>query len=174
MDIFVCNGGAGSWGGYFTANMDALGLKTPDTLFDTAKTTLLTIGPIIAAVEKFGTTATLGELTTGATGVTITSEIIIASAGVLASAYGGAVIGSAFVASVYSVKCDISRATPVPRGQTQGRKARFKANEVFEFAKRNDVYAPWMEDFFRRQPEIIDPALATALSRRHFAIRNRV
>ncbi len=172
MEVFVCNGRKGSWGGHFMENMGALGLQTPSSLFDTAKTTLLTIGPIIGAVEKFGTTATLGELVTGATQVTVASEVIIASAGVLASAYGGAVVGSAFVASVYSVKCDISRATPVPKGQT-GMKSRFNASDVIEFAKRNEVYAPWMEDLFRRQPEIIDPAVATALSRKHFALRNR-
>ena len=151
--------------------MDALGLKTPDSLFETAKAALATLAPIVGAVDKFGTTATLGELTTGATRAAVATEITIAGAAVLASGYAGAVLGSIFVATIYTEKCD-TKSMPRTRGQ-MGRKHRVARFNVLDFGKENGVYAKWFEPILTKHPEIFDDEVVSKTHRRNFIQKNK-
>ncbi|NOZ70117.1 MAG: DUF4157 domain-containing protein [Deferribacteres bacterium] len=74
---------------YFKSCMDSLGLPTPSSLFSTITTATATISAINAAVTKFGTSVTIGELI----GAGVLSEKLIAVGGLTASFYLGACIG---------------------------------------------------------------------------------
>jgi hypothetical protein len=81
--------------GYFKENMKGLGLPAPETLFGTLTTATATTAAIVAAVEKFGTAVTVGELI----GAGSLSEVLIEIAALSAAFYVGACIGSLAVAT---------------------------------------------------------------------------
>ncbi|WP_083930208.1 calcium-binding protein [Methylovulum miyakonense] len=80
---------------YFNENMTALGLPVPPSLYTSLVAALATTGPLIALVEKYGTTVTVGELIHAG----LLSEIHAGLGAVAVSYYAGAVIGSAAVAT---------------------------------------------------------------------------
>ena len=91
----------------FKANMEAMGLPCPQSLFGTITTASATIGSLASAVKTFGTTATLAEVlltfpTAGAATAVAAAvgEITVLIGAVCASFYLGACIGSLIVASV--------------------------------------------------------------------------
>ncbi len=80
--------------GYFKANMEAMGLPAPSSLFDSASKATTTIKALADLVTKFGTRVTVGELIGAGTAL----EGLSVAGGMLASFYVGACIGSFIVA----------------------------------------------------------------------------
>lgn len=83
---------------YFKANMNAMGLPCPDSLFADLTTALATIKSIQAAITVGGN-VTIAELI----GAGTLSEGLAVAGGVAASFYLGACIGSLAVATGYSL-----------------------------------------------------------------------
>jgi|GEM_PF-1479460 len=160
-----------SWGQLFNKNMEDMGLVAPTNFYSTSKTFLLSVGPMVGAVERFGSTATVIEITSTGSAVTATAAVDLAiAAGALYGAwYIGAAIGSAFTASVLASNCQGIK-KPATRGQ-MGRKNRFKKADVISFAKDNNIYAPWLDDFLGEHPEVYDEAIYS--NRRAYGIRAR-
>ena len=89
----------------FHANMTALHMPVPTTLFATLQTSIVSVAAMMDVLKTLGADATVGELigaTTKLEGVTIGSSI-------LASIYLGAVIGSLMVATDASLACGVGK-----------------------------------------------------------------
>jgi hypothetical protein len=84
---------------YFKANMEALDLAAPETLFGTLQTAVATATALVAHVDKFGTRVTIGELVGAGTKL----EALGAVAACTVAFYAGAVIGSIAVATGRSI-----------------------------------------------------------------------
>ncbi|BBA36417.1 uncharacterized protein sS8_4487 [Methylocaldum marinum] len=90
----------------FAANMEALGLPVPQSLFGTLNTTLATVGAIAGGITMVGASATVSEifltvpvgLGTAATAAAVT-EIVAVVGACAASFYLGACIGSVLIAA---------------------------------------------------------------------------
>ncbi len=80
---------------YYKQNMEQLGLPAPDTYFGTYERAIATTVLIVAAIEKFGTGVTIGELV----GATVLSEKLLIIGALGAVAYVGACLGSLAVAT---------------------------------------------------------------------------
>jgi hypothetical protein len=78
----------------FKDNMDALGLDVPSSITTAPANVLARVGAMIAAAEKLGKNATIGEVV----GATTASEKLLAFGAVYASFWLGAAIGSLMVA----------------------------------------------------------------------------
>ncbi|WP_244100003.1 hypothetical protein [Burkholderia anthina] len=85
----------------FQANMTALHMPVPTTLFATLQTSLASDATMMGAIKSLGANATVGELL----GATTKLEIATVGTAILGSAYLGAVIGSLMVATDASLSC---------------------------------------------------------------------
>lgn len=85
-----------TWTDHFNRNMTELGIPTPEGLFDSLTTAIATIGTLEELVRTFGPRVTINELIRAGT----LSDKLLVAGGMTASAYIGAAIGSAFVATV--------------------------------------------------------------------------
>jgi hypothetical protein len=97
----------------FKANMDLLRLPAPRNLFESATTTVASIGLIARGIKELGPHATMGEIfrtvpaiTGVAVGAVVVSEFAAAAGAVLATAYLAAVVGSLLVATGQSLGLD--------------------------------------------------------------------
>lgn len=129
---------AGDFQKYFTENMTALGLPTPNSLFTSFAAALGNTRVILSAIAVGGAGATIGELalaTTLAEGLTVV-------AGVTAAGYVGAVVGSLIVATQRSLSCGATIADAIFFIQEHALK--FKTPKVF----------------FANNPEILNPSMA--------------
>jgi len=161
-----------SWGELFKENMNSMGLPAPQGLYLSAGTFLGTTGTLLRAVERFGPTATVAEITTtGSLATSVGAVDLVSLAGAtLASAYIGASIGSAFTATVLSNNCQGIKRPPVS-GQ-MGRNNRFKKTDVIAFSKDNNIYSSWLDNVLEEYPEIYDEVIN--VNRKLYAIRIRV
>ncbi|CAA0103142.1 Uncharacterised protein [BD1-7 clade bacterium] len=138
-----------SFGHYFNENLKALGLPTFNEAYSSAKNITEIVAGITASVHTFGKAATVGEVL----GATVAVEKAAAAAGLLASFYAGACVGSLFVAATKANECDrISR----PKVDRHGRPIRSK--DVVAWATENAVNFPELSYLLERYPEIMDPA----------------
>lgn len=160
-----------SWGELFKDNMNSMGLPAPQGLYLSAGAFLTTTGALLRAVERFGPTATVAEVTTtGSLSTTAGALDLVTFAGtVVASGYVGAMIGSAFTATVLSNNCQGIKRPPA-RGQ-MGRKNRFKKTDLIAFAKDNNIYASWLDNVLEAYPEIYDEVIN--VNRKSYALRIR-
>ncbi|WP_425496071.1 hypothetical protein [Paraburkholderia agricolaris] len=85
----------------FKDNMDALGLDVPASISTAPANVLARIGAMIAAAEKLGKTATVGEIL----GATTASEKLLAFGAMYASFWLGAAVGSLMVATDAYLDC---------------------------------------------------------------------
>ncbi|BFM05330.1 hypothetical protein [Halioxenophilus aromaticivorans] len=141
-----------TFGYYFNENMRAIGLKTWDDI-PTSKAIILTeLGIMARALRKFGANATLMELI-GATGL-MEKGLVIAA--VSSSYYGGACIGSAFVAIVKSENCRNENSLRSKGGQMQrGRRLREnRAEDVLTFMQVHELYSDEAASIIRAYPAI--------------------
>ena len=125
-----------SWYGYFQENMDALGLPIPASWHATATTVTGTLSTLAAISEKFGPRVTVGELVQAGT----KTEILLVAAGISASWYLGAAIGSAAVASGNYASCGT------------------RMSDVFAYARMHGMLTPRITDHLMAHPEIYDVA----------------
>ncbi|WP_230943805.1 hypothetical protein [Burkholderia anthina] len=126
----------------FHANMTALHMPVPTTLFATLQTSIVSVAAMMDVLKTLGADATVGELigaTTKLEGVTIGSSI-------LASIYLGAVIGSLMVATDASSACGVGK-----RG----------INMSLAVARWGTRYGlavhPWVMAQILRHPEVLAP-----------------
>lgn len=98
--LIQCKG----FGDYFEDCMDTMGLPAPTSLFGSVTTATATISAIVAAVEKFGTAVTIGELI----GAGLLSEALLAAGAVTASFYAGACVGCLSTATGQSLSGGMS------------------------------------------------------------------
>jgi hypothetical protein len=130
---------------YFNANLKSLGLPIFDNSFNSSKTIIETVGVLAASLHTLGRGATVSELL----GATVAIEKVAAAAGILASFYVGACIGSLFVASYKSNDC--GRLTK-PAVDRRGRRVR--ADEVVLWTKANKLDYPIVSNLLIRYPEL--------------------
>lgn len=118
---------------YFKENMDGLGLPVPSSLFDSFNTSIATAAVIGEAVSLQGTHITLGQA--------IASQSKMASlkiaAGLSASFYVGAIIGSIAVASGRSLGCGA------------------RISDALAVARNNGIYGMWLERELVRHPKLL-------------------
>ena len=118
---------------YFKENMESLGLPVPSSLFDSFNTAIATAAVIGEAVSLQGSHITLGQA--------IAAQSRMASlkiaAGISASFYVGAVIGSIAVATGRSLSCGASIA------------------DALAIARTNGIYGMWLEYEFVRHPKLL-------------------
>lgn len=89
----------------FKANMDALHLPVPTTLFATLQTSIASVTSIMSTLKTLGPDATIAEVA----GATTKLEALSAAGSILACAYLGAVIGSLMVATDVATSCKSGR-----------------------------------------------------------------
>ncbi|WP_244109689.1 hypothetical protein [Burkholderia cenocepacia] len=85
----------------FEANMAALHLLVPTTLFATLQTSLASVTSMMTTLKALGPNASVAELA----GATTKLEMLGVAGSILASAYIGAVIGSLIVATDSIASC---------------------------------------------------------------------
>lgn len=85
----------------FKANMTALRLPSPDSLFTSAQTSLAVLQAILNPMKQLGEEATVAEIIGATTGL----EKLAVAGAFLAVGYVGAVIGSVMVASGATLGC---------------------------------------------------------------------
>ncbi|MFA9217202.1 MAG: hypothetical protein ACEQSK_08860 [Sphingomonadaceae bacterium] len=133
---------------YFKANMEALGLPAPDTLFSSAQTAVGTVTILLSHIDKFGKTITVGEVVGAATKL----EKLGVVATLSASFYAGACVGSIAVASERSLADGISLA------------------DVLAYARSKHLSRPWLTAMLHRAPAIYRPHGSAARLRRAAAV----
>jgi hypothetical protein len=121
---------------YFKENMEGLGLPAPETLFGSLQSAVAHASLLLAQVEKFGKTVTIGELIGAGTRL---EQLGVVSA-CYASFYVGAVIGSIAVAA--------------GRSLADGR----SLSDVLLTAERYGLNRDWLPEILMRRPEIYRPA----------------
>ena len=120
---------------YFKENMEALGLPCPKTLFGTLTSATATTGAIVAVVEKFGTSVTIGELI----GAGVLSEALLVVGGVSAAFYAGACVGSLAVATGQTLADGLSIA------------------DLFACATKHEIDTPmWLHDTLSTNPVLLN------------------
>ncbi|WP_146749854.1 hypothetical protein [Paraburkholderia bryophila] len=85
----------------FKDNMDALGLDVPSSISTAPANVLARVGAMVAAAEKLGKTASIGEVI----GATTASEKLLAFGAIYASFWLGAAVGSLMVATDAYLDC---------------------------------------------------------------------
>ncbi|CAE6871812.1 hypothetical protein R69746_08486 [Paraburkholderia aspalathi] len=85
----------------FKANMDALGLPVPTSLFSTQQQAISTVGQLVGAVRTFGTRVTILELI----GAGAIADVLAAASAFYAAWYVGGLIGSLMVATDATLDC---------------------------------------------------------------------
>ncbi|MFM0608619.1 hypothetical protein PQR05_29235 [Paraburkholderia sediminicola] len=88
----------------FKGNMNALGLDVPTSWSTAPANVLARVGALVAAAEKLGKTASIGELL----GATTVSEKLLTFGAVYASFWLGAAVGSLMVATADYAECGTS------------------------------------------------------------------
>ncbi|WP_278496362.1 hypothetical protein [Paraburkholderia fungorum] len=99
------------FGKAFTANMSALGLPAPSSLFGTIQAAASNIATMLGALKTLGPTATVGELI----GATTALEALSVVGALSASFYVGACIGSLVVAANAAMTCTSATAAATAR-----------------------------------------------------------
>lgn len=120
---------------YFAENMHDLGLKTPSDYFDTVASAISTGQLVAKTPDTLGKGATLEELAGATTGL----EKLMVGGSILASYYGGAVIGSVAVAT----------------GRFSGCGTRL--SDFFIFLHNNNLWFKNANLFYMMHREILDP-----------------
>ncbi|WP_224957737.1 hypothetical protein [Geomonas subterranea] len=123
---------------YFKANMEALGLAAPDSLFGTLQAAIGTAATILTQIDKYGPRVTVGDLARGATRL----EQLAYLGSVCAAFYVGAVIGSIAVA----VGRSLAGGTTIA--------------DVLFVATRYDLNRTWLLSVLQRWPAIYDSSVA--------------
>ncbi|MEX3924489.1 hypothetical protein AB4Y36_10720 [Paraburkholderia sp. BR10936] len=127
----------GSFSKAFEANMAALGLPAPTSLFSSVQAATGNLATMLSALKTLGPNATVAELIGATTGL----EALGAVGAILAAAYCGAVIGSLIVAADAAMVCT-STTSAIP--------------SVQQWAMRNGVHVPpSMYSFISRHPEVL-------------------
>lgn len=114
--------------------MDALGLPTPASWHATATTVTGTLSTLAAISEKFGPRVTVGELVQAGS----KTEILLVAAGISASWYLGAAIGSAAVATGNYTSCGS------------------RMSDVFTYARMHGLLTPRITHHLLAHPEIYE------------------
>ncbi|MGY0614409.1 hypothetical protein [Vibrio sp. FJH11] len=117
----------------FNANMKALGLPVPTTLFDSATAAISNAGIMIEVLKTLGREATVAELIKATTGL----EKLKVAGALLASFYVGAVVGSIAVASTKSLTCGLNQ------------------SDFFTFQKKHGLTYPNSHQFYAANREIL-------------------
>jgi len=117
---------------YFKQNMDGLGLPAPESLFGSVQTAVGNLTVILANIDKFGKTVTVGEVI----GATTKLERLGAVATLSASFYVGACIGSLAVATGRDIAGGTSLA------------------DVLSFARQNHISRPWLASALHSWPGV--------------------
>lgn len=120
---------------YFSANMKAMGLPAPKSLFGTVGTAVGTAATILKSIDILGKTATMGEIV----GATTALEVLGVVAALSAAYYAGAVIGSIAVATGRYLSCGSTIA------------------DIVASAQRNHIYRPWLTTVLVQWPGITNP-----------------
>lgn len=130
-----------SFAAAFKANMDALHLPTPVSLFTSAQTALAVLQAMLNPLKQLGEEATIAELAGATTGL----EKLAVVGGFMAVGYTGAVIGSIIVASGGPLACDGTN--------------RVEAMRVLQLwaATAGVVLPPLMVRFIIQYPEVLRP-----------------
>ncbi|SDR51308.1 hypothetical protein [Paraburkholderia tuberum] len=136
----------GNFRSAFAANMNALGLPSPSSLFGTLETATSNITAMLHALKTLGPSATVAELI----GATTTLEALSVAGALSAAFYVGACIGSLIVATKAAITCGTSSAAVTARIAT---------------ARLGLVVPESMLAFIRRHPEV----LTNRPARRHYA-----
>jgi len=101
----------GDFGKAFTANMSALGLPAPSSLFGTIQAAASNIATMLGALKTLGPGATVAELI----GATTALEALSVVGALSASFYCGACIGSLIVAANAAMTCTSATAAATAR-----------------------------------------------------------
>lgn len=125
---------SGDFGKYFKENMDALGVPTPTSVFDTYNSAVANASLMSGAVYKFGARATVAELV----GATVVSEKLLLAGAFGAVIYTGVAIGSLAVASGRSLGCGT------------------RISDMFTFIGSRSLQFPGWETFYHRYPQVIE------------------
>lgn len=119
---------------YFKENMDALGLPSPSTWFDTVMTSFGIASASVELTGKFGAQVGLRTLA----GATFTAEKLVIGGGLLLVGYAGAAVGSAAVATGRSLGCGT------------------RMIDVISYIEKNDLQFKGYKEFFIQHPEVYD------------------
>ncbi|HCH2580025.1 TPA: hypothetical protein NKS71_001208 [Vibrio parahaemolyticus] len=133
----ACNISTGEFSKHFNANMKALGLPVPSTLFDSATAAISNAAIMIEALKKLGRGATVAELIKATTGL----EKLKVAGALLASFYVGAVVGSIAVASTKTLGCGLN------------------LEGFFSFQNKHRLKYPNSHLFYAANPEILAPKI---------------
>ncbi|POS08051.1 hypothetical protein C3Y08_11190 [Burkholderia gladioli] len=133
----------------FKANMEALGLPAPVSLFGTMQTAAGTLTTILGTIKGLGAEATVAELIGATTGL----EMLAVVSAVGAAFYAGAVVGSLVVATDASLYC--------------GRKTTAAATVRQWAASRGQALPASVYQVIQRHPEVLQPSPGS----RSFAFR---
>ncbi|CAE6802871.1 hypothetical protein R75461_05272 [Paraburkholderia nemoris] len=101
----------GDFGKAFTANMNALGLPAPSSLFGSIQAAASNVATMLGALKTLGPGATVAELI----GATTALEVLSVVGALSASFYVGACIGSLVVAANAAMKCTSGTAAATAR-----------------------------------------------------------
>ncbi|MAA76143.1 MAG: hypothetical protein CMN28_15740 [Salinisphaeraceae bacterium] len=126
----------GDFGKYFRENMAGLGLPVPATLFDNFNAAVANATLMANTLSTLGAGATVGEVI----GATVALEKLGVVAGLGASYYLGAVVGSIAVASGRSLGCGRSLA------------------DVLIFLSQHQLAYSGVRTHLLQNPEILDPS----------------
>ncbi|HDY7662519.1 TPA: hypothetical protein RQJ99_004536 [Vibrio vulnificus] len=137
--MVACNISTVEFSKHFNANMKALGLPVPSTLFDSATAAVSNATVMIAAIKSLGRGATVTELIKATTGL----EKLKVAGALLASFYVGAVVGSIAVASTKTLGCGLSLI------------------DFFSFQNKHGLKYPNSHQFYAANPEILAPKVKT-------------
>ncbi|CAI8693923.1 hypothetical protein BTK96_000562 [Burkholderia pyrrocinia] len=89
----------------FQANMTALHMPVPTTLFATLQTSVASVAAMMGVLKTLGADATVGELISATTKL----EVVTIGSSILGSIYLGAVIGSLMVATDTALACGVGK-----------------------------------------------------------------
>ena len=131
----TCNISTTEFAKHFNANMKALGLPVPTTLFDSAAAAISNAGVMIEALKTLGRGASVAELIKATTGL----EKLKVAGALLASFYVGAVVGSIAVASTKTLSCGLS------------------LSDFFTFQNKHGLKYPNGHQFYASNREILAP-----------------
>jgi hypothetical protein len=149
MGILIFTNCNGDFFSDFNENMSALGLPAPKQLFGTPLATLGALNTVIGVLDKLGLNTTVSEvfIEAGAAGVLRTV------AGMAASGYVGAVLGSALIASQGAIERKNGQCKVAPFWARLSYAQ--KVAVAVDFAKKNHVFKPWLVDVWMKNPRYI-------------------
>jgi len=100
--LHSCNDTA--WYGYFSENMDGLGLESPESMFGSLRTATASLGPAAALVGHWGGSMPVANVV----GATFFWEKLALGTAALGVFYAGAAVGSSAVATGRYLGCGTS------------------------------------------------------------------